>query len=124
LFMLGAVLVVGCFTLRSSYVYRLIFCIFSLPLMFSWQRSSVFFERGLAWAWIILLLLTAYLEPLVYNYVNLFDGGLDAKASRALFKYLYPVLYGLQWIFVGVFLYISIHICMRLNWMKSLLRLA
>lgn len=120
LFLLGAAIVIGCFVLRSGFIYRLIFCVFSIPLIYSFWQSPSALYRNAAKLWCGLFLILAWMETLTFNGLNiamiLGFGGL----SELVFIFFYPVNYGLQWIFMSVYTLIACGIVIQSGWLRQL----
>lgn len=120
-FVMGALIVVGCFILRPGFSYRLIFCTFSLPLIFACASAGSNQFRKSARLWLLLFLLLAYLEPLTYNALNVFSIFYGSEGIRPVIRNLYRVIGLLQWCFVGTYLFIAIQLIFRMlpfHWLQ------
>jgi hypothetical protein len=116
-FLIGAVIVCGCFVLRSGFSYRLIFVAFSLPYVLDCISSSKKHSKAtFAWMWIITFALFTFLEPLFLhvgfaaNQAGYFPESLTLMKQVIL---IYCTLFSIQWVFVLCYLALSLDLIIK-----------
>lgn len=97
-FLLGVAILVFCFFLNSNNDYRLIFCLFLFPALFSWLRNSQissYLRRVIIWS--IILIITIMWIPYAYFFFNQVE--LDFSFLN---KYIYIFRIILTWLLIVI----------------------